>query len=62
MGDAWDYRLRKVEMAWELALRIIPDKPQPNGAWTEGDYLKKAQETLKEANAVIDAVFKSVTN
>ena len=30
----WDYRMRKMDIAWGLASRIIPEKPQPSGAWT----------------------------
>lgn len=57
MGDMWDYRLQKAEMAWELALRVIPEKPQPTGKWTEEDYLKFAQEIFKQSHDVIDAIF-----
>ena len=58
MGDGWDYRLRKMEIAWELASRIIPEKPQPSGAWTEADYIARAQKVMKEAADAVDAVFK----
>ena len=57
MGDQWDYRLNKMDMAWELAVRIIPDKPTDTGRWTEKDYLKNAQEVIREAYDVVDAVF-----
>ncbi len=57
MGDGWDYGLRKMEIAWELASRIIPEKPQPSGAWTEADYIAKAQKVMKEAVEAVNAVF-----
>ena len=53
----WDYRMRKMDIAWELASRIIPEKPQPSGAWTEADYIAKAQKVMKEAAEAVDAVF-----
>lgn len=57
MGDIWDYKLRKMEIAWELATRVMPNSPHPQGAWTEGNYLKKAQETLQQAQEIINTVF-----
>jgi hypothetical protein len=57
MGDKWDYKLKKVEMAWDLANRIIPKNPEARGLWGERDYLKNAQEILKQAHEGIDAVF-----
>jgi len=57
MGDVWDYKLSKAEMAWELALRVMPGTPQVTGKWTEESYLEHAQETLKQSYDVIDAVF-----
>jgi hypothetical protein len=57
MGDYWDYRLWKAEMAWDLAMRIIPDKTSSTGRWTEDTYLKHAQEALKQSKEVIDAIF-----
>jgi hypothetical protein len=58
MAEMWDYKIRKMDMAWELALRLIPKMPTDSGRWTEKDYLKNAQETLREANEAIDAIFK----
>ena len=58
MGDLWDYRLQKAEMVWELASRMIPSEPATTGRWVESNYLIKAQEVLKTAHEVIDAVFK----
>lgn len=57
MGDVWDYRLSKAEMAWELATRIIPSNPQATGKWTEESYLEHVQKTLQECQKIIDAVF-----
>ena len=57
MGDEWDYKLWKAQMAWDLAMRIIPPKPDSQGAWTQGNYLAEAQETLERAQEVINAVF-----
>jgi hypothetical protein len=48
-----------MEIAWELAMRIIPEKPEATGAWTQDAYLPKAQETLIKAQEVIDAVFQA---
>ena len=57
MDDMWDYTLRKAEMAWELALRLIPQVPMPTGKWTEENYLEYAQKVIKQSHDVIDAVF-----
>lgn len=62
MGDPWDYRLRRMEMAWELALRVIPKTPQESGAWTEDAYIARAQEVLKKAAGAVKAVFKEVAD
>ena len=56
--SAWDYKIRKLEIAWELASRIIPEAPQPSGVWTEADYIARAQKVMKEAADAVDAVFK----
>ena len=58
MGDVWDYRLRKTDIAWELASRLIPDHAQNSGPWTADVFVAKAQATIKEAYEAIDAVFK----
>jgi hypothetical protein len=58
MGDKWDYKLWKAESAWDLAMRIIPKEPSDIGDWTEDSYLKKSQEILKNAQEVINAIFK----
>ena len=57
MGDVWDYKLRKMELVWDLAGRVIPASAEDTGGFTREDFLKSVQETLKEAHAVIDAVF-----
>ena len=57
MGDIWDYKLQKAEMAWELALRIIPQEPKTTGKWTEEDYLEHAQKVIKQSHDVVDAIF-----
>ena len=56
--SAWDYKIRKLEIAWELASRIIPEAPQSSGVWTEADYIARAQKVMKEAADAVDAVFK----
>ena len=58
MGDEWDYDLWKAQKAWDLAMRIIPDKPEDTCGWTKDTYLAKAQETLQKAHEVVDAVLK----
>ena len=57
MGDLWDYKLRKMEWAWDLASRIIPAQPTTGGRWTEDAFITKAQAVMKEAYDAIDAVF-----
>ena len=58
MGDIWDYRLRKLEIAWELAQRIIPAKVQESGAWMGQDnYLKKAQEVMTRTQEIVNTVY-----
>ena len=57
MGDLWDYRLSKAEMAWELALRVMPEHPQATGKWTEESYLEHAQKVIKQSHDVVDAIF-----
>ena len=57
MRDRWDYKMRKMEIAWELAFRIIPESLQPSGVWTEADYIARAQKVMKEAVNAVDAVF-----
>ena len=57
MGDIWDYKLRKADMIWELAKRVIPESPEPTGRWTDVHYLENAQKTLEECSKIIEAVF-----
>ena len=57
MGDAWDYRLRKMEIAWELASRLMPAHVKDSGRWSEDTYLKYAQETMRQANDIVETVF-----
>jgi len=58
MGDKWDYKLRKMDIAWELANRVIPKSaPSTSGKWTADKFLASAQETLQEAIDVVDAIF-----
>jgi len=57
IGDVWDYKLRKAEMVWELALRIIPKNIQPTGKWTDSSYLENAQKILTECHGIVAAVF-----
>lgn len=57
MADVMDYALWKSQKAWELAMRIIPEKPQPTGAWTGDSYLQKAQEEIQKAYDIVTTVF-----
>lgn len=57
VGDIWDYRLRKMELAWELASRVIPHKADTGGRWTEDKFIDRAQETMKKAYEAVDAIF-----
>ena len=61
MGDVWDYKMWKAQLAWDLAMRIIPPKPELQGLWTKDSYLIKTQETLVASQEVINAVFKADT-
>ena len=58
MGDVWDFDMWKAQKAWDLAMRIIPGNPLPQGPWTESGYLGKVQEELKKAYDVVNTVFK----
>ena len=57
MGDQWDYRLCKVEMAWELASKNLfersPLKPLP----AKEDYYKVVRRELQEAWDAVNSVF-----
>jgi hypothetical protein len=58
MGDIWDYKLRKMEMAWQLAMKLIPPTATAGGKWSNADtFLENAKEVLKRAHEAIDAVF-----
>ena len=57
MTDVMDYALWKSQKAWELAMRIIPKEPQSIGAWTQPNYLQKAQEELQKAYDIVGTVF-----
>ena len=59
VGDIWDYKLLKADMAWELALRVMPEGPRTTGRWTEEHYLENAQKVLEQSHGIIDAVFKA---
>lgn len=56
-SSIWDYKIRKMEIAWQLASNVIPKQMAGTGRWSDGSYLKSAQETLKEAFGIVDAVF-----
>ncbi len=57
MGDQWDYKLRKLEMAWDLARRIMPERMISAGRWSESNYLDLAKEVLQKASEVVEVVF-----
>ena len=57
MADDMDFILWKAQKAWELAKSIIPNQPAETGAWTDSDYLKKAQEELTKACEIVATVF-----
>jgi hypothetical protein len=57
MGDMWDYKLRKMEITWELAQRIIPKAPTSMGGWEESRFLEKADGILKQAFDITASVF-----
>ena len=57
MADNMDFTLWKAQKVWELAMSVIPKKPEQTGAWTESNYLKKSQEELEKARAIVATVF-----
>lgn len=57
MEDVMDYALWKAQKAWELAMRVIPAKPEESGAWTKAEFLKKSQEELQKAYDIVITVF-----
>ena len=57
MGDNWDYKLKRMEFAWDLANRIIPEKVAKSGRWTQSEFLEQAQATLEKAQEVVKTVF-----
>ena len=60
MGARWGYRLRKVDMAWELASRKLFDRPATQrGLPPSEDYYRQAKRELQEAWDVVNSVFPS---
>lgn len=58
MGDIWDYKLRRMEMAWELANRIAPSKTPLNmGEWNKDHYLASFQKLLEDSHGALKVVF-----
>jgi hypothetical protein len=59
MGDIWEYKLRKMEIAWELASRVIPDQIAVRGKWmNEETFLQLAQQEMQKAYDAVDAIFR----
>lgn len=56
MADTMDYAMWKSQKAWELAMRIIPEKPH-TGRWAESNYLKSAQEEIQKAYDIVYTEF-----
>ena len=60
MGDKWDYHIRKVEMAWEIAKTRI--------AWfdvrqqAKGDYEAEVKDALTKAWQAVNASFPDCTS
>ena len=55
MGDKWDYKLRKVEMAWEIAQKRIgwfDVRSRPRE-----EYEKEVEEALQKAWDTVNSVF-----
>lgn len=57
MGDVWDYKLRKLQMVWELAVRVIPSQPQNTGPWSSEHFYERTQETLEKFQAIVNTIF-----
>jgi len=57
MADNMDFTLWKAQKAWELAMSVIPSQPEQTGAWTESNYLKKAQDEFEKACDIVATVF-----
>lgn len=58
MRSMWDYRVRKMEIAWELAGNLIRAKSESSGAWPEDEYITKAQQVLRQSYEAVNAVFR----
>ena len=55
MGDKWDYHLRKVEIAWEIAKTRISWFDTRERA--QGDYEKEVKDALKQAWLAVNSSF-----
>lgn len=56
-AEAWGYRLRKMEIVWELAQKVIPERRAATGQWSGESYYLKVQETLQKLQEIVDVVF-----
>ena len=50
MSNVWDYKLRKLEMAWTIANSSIP----PTG---EADYVPNLKAALQASTKLVDDIF-----
>ena len=54
MGNEWDYKLKKIDIAWQIADGILSKKEVPLCFWAE-----HAQKILQEARDIVENVFPS---
>lgn len=60
MGDCWDYKVRKVEIAWELAKMAIKNREERNNLSRNPEtFRKEVQEEIREAWEIVNGTFPS---
>ncbi len=63
MGDCWDYRIKKVEIAWCLARPYIERQAQEGTrTLTSGGYHDSVKEELQRAWNIVNDVLPSHTD
>lgn len=56
MSDEWDYRIRRMEITWEIARKAL-EKEQ--GTMSLEMYLSKAKKALEEAKCIVETQFQN---
>ena len=57
MSDKWDYRIRRMEMVWELTQRSLDAEFGGKSNTTAAQYLSKGKDTLEKASGIVHDVF-----